>query len=66
MIRSLAAISAGASLGAILRWGLGAALNTLFPTIPPGTWIANISAHVAGSLLMTMLGLASASLFKLP
>ena len=125
MIRSLVAISVGASLGAILRWGLGAAFNTLFPTIPPGTWLANmlggyligvslaffgqyaelapewrllvitgflgglttfstfsaevttliqqgrmvwasvaISAHVVGSLLMTMLGLASVTLFK--
>jgi len=125
MIRSLVAISVGASLGAILRWGLGAAFNALFPTIPPGTWLANmlggyligvslaffgqyaelapewrllvitgflgglttfstfsaevttliqqgrmvwagvaISAHVVGSLLMTMLGLASVALFK--
>ena len=126
MIRSLVAISVGASLGAILRWGLGAAFNALFPTIPPGTWLANmlggyligvslaffgqhaelapewrllvitgflgglttfstfsaevttliqqgrmvwagvaISADVVGSLLMTMLGLASVALFKL-
>lgn len=126
MIRSLIAISVGASLGAILRWGLGAAFNAMFPTIPPGTWLANmlggyligvslaffgqyaelapewrllvitgflgglttfstfsaevttliqqgrmvwagvaISAHVVGSLLMTMLGLASVALFKL-
>ena len=105
---------------------MGAAFNALFPTIPPGTWLANmlggyligvslaffsqyaelapewrllvitgflgglttfstfsaevttliqqgrmvwagvaISAHVVGSLLMTMLGLASVALFKL-
>ncbi|HYQ38002.1 MAG TPA: fluoride efflux transporter CrcB [Pseudomonas sp.] len=42
MIRSLAAISVGAALGAILRWGLGSAFNALFPTIPPGTWLANM------------------------
>lgn len=125
MIRSLLAISVGASLGAILRWGLGNALNALFPTIPPGTWLANmlggyliglalaffsqnaglstewrlliitgflgglttfstfsaevalliqqgrmawagvaIAAHVLGSLLMTLLGLATIALFK--
>jgi CrcB protein len=125
MIRSLLAIAAGASLGAILRWGLGTAFNALFPTIPPGTWLANmlggyligvalalfgqhpgwapewrllvitgflgglttfstfsaevatliqqgrllwagaaISAHVVGSLLMTLLGLATVALFK--
>ena len=116
------AISAGASLGAVLRWLLGTALNGLFPSIPPGTWLANliggyligvaivffgshpelpaewrllvitgflgglttfstfsaevatllqqgrlgwaalaVSAHVLGSLLMTLLGLASAA-----
>lgn len=125
MIRSLLAICVGASLGAVLRWGLAAAFNALFPTIPPGTWLANmlggyligvalaffgehtglapewrllvitgflgglttfstfsaevvaliqqgrtiwagiaISAHVVGSLLMTLLGLASVALFK--
>ncbi|MES2832352.1 MAG: fluoride efflux transporter CrcB [Pseudomonadota bacterium] len=125
MIRSVIAISVGASLGAILRWGLASAFNAMFPTIPPGTWLANmlggylvgvalaffgqyadlapewrllvitgflgglttfstfsaevttliqqgrmlwaglaISAHVVGSLLMTMLGLASVAWFK--
>ena len=125
MIKSLLAISVGASLGAVLRWGLGAAFNALFPTVRPGTWLANmlggyligialaffgehaglapewrllivtgflgglttfstfsaevttliqegrivwagvaISAHVIGSLLMTLLGLASMALFK--
>jgi len=42
MIRSLLVISIGASLGAVLRWGLGAAFNALFPAIPPGTWLANM------------------------
>lgn len=42
MIGSLMAISLGGSLGAILRWVLGTALNALFPAIPPGTWIANV------------------------
>ncbi len=125
MIRSVLAICIGASLGALLRWGLGTAFNGLFPTIPPGTWMANllggyliglalaffgqhtglapewrlliitgflgglttfstfsaevttliqqgrmlwamaeISAHVIGSLLMTLLGFASIALFK--
>lgn len=125
MIRSLLAVCVGASFGAMLRWGLGAVFNAMFPTIPPGTWLANmlggyligvalaffgdhaglapewrllvitgflgglttfstfsaevvsliqegrmvwagiaISAHVAGSLLMTLLGLASVALFK--
>lgn len=42
MIHSILAISAGATLGAVLRWVLGAILNGLFPTIPPGTWVANM------------------------
>jgi CrcB protein len=35
-------VALGASLGAVLRWGLGSALNALFPLIPPGTWLANL------------------------
>ncbi len=125
MFHSILAICIGASLGALLRWFLGTALNAMFPTIPPGTLIANligsyligvaialfanhpelapqwrlfiitgflgglttfstfsaeimtliqqgrllwaagaIGLHVIGSLLMTMLGLATISLFR--
>lgn len=125
MLQSLLAISIGASLGAVLRWVLSAALNTIFAPVPPGTWLSNmiggylmgiamayfaehgqlgpewrllvitgflgglttfstfsaevttliqqgrlawagvaISAHVLGSLLMTMLGLATYALAK--
>ena len=42
LARSLLAISVGASLGAILRWGLGLAFNAVYPSIPPGTWLANM------------------------
>lgn len=42
MVRSVIAISLGASLGALLRWVLGSALNALFPAIPPGTLLANL------------------------
>lgn len=38
---SVVAISAGAILGANLRWLLGWWLNALFPAIPPGTLVAN-------------------------
>lgn len=125
MLNSIVAISLGASAGAVLRWLLGLSLNSLFPTIPLGTLLANliggyfiglvvalfasypgvapewrllivtgflgglttfstfssevtdllqegrlvwagmaISAHVIGSLAMTVLGIASVSLFK--
>lgn len=42
MWKSVAAICVGASLGALLRWWLGAQLNSLFPAIPPGTLVANL------------------------
>jgi CrcB protein len=42
MLNSILAISAGASLGAVLRWLLGATLNSLFPTVPLGTLAANL------------------------
>src|SRR5579864_1998340 len=36
------AVCSGAALGAWLRWGLGIALNPLFPTVPMGTLTANL------------------------
>ena len=42
MVKSILAICVGASLGALLRWWLGLALNGLFPTVPPGTLAANL------------------------
>ena len=38
----LVAVGLGAVLGAWARWGLGALLNPLFPTLPLGTLTANI------------------------
>lgn len=49
MWKSILAISIGAALGAVLRWHLGTRLNSLFPTVPPGTLVANlIGAYVIG------------------
>ena len=42
MFLSIAVISIGASLGALLRWLLGIQLNSLFPSLPPGTLLANL------------------------
>ena len=39
----IVAISAGASIGAVLRWTLGLALNSLNASIPMGTVAANLS-----------------------
>jgi len=49
MWKSILAISVGAVVGALLRWQLGTRLNTIFPTIPLGTLVANlIGAYVIG------------------
>ncbi|ANI60003.1 CrcB protein [Pseudomonas sp. PvR086] len=49
MLKSLAVIAVGASLGAWLRWLLGMKLNALFPTIPPGTVVANmVGGYIIG------------------
>lgn len=42
MLYSVFAICIGASLGACIRWILGTTLNSLFPTVPPGTLLANL------------------------
>lgn len=42
MFPAIAAISVGASLGAVLRWLLSVSLNTALPSIQPGTLLANL------------------------
>ena len=42
MIATVAAISAGASLGALLRWLLAERLNPVLPALPLGTLAANL------------------------
>ena len=49
MWKSVFAIALGAALGAVLRWQLGIRLNSLFPTVPPGTLAANlVGAYLIG------------------
>ncbi|UCH48142.1 MAG: fluoride efflux transporter CrcB [Betaproteobacteria bacterium] len=36
------AVGVGAAFGAWMRWGLGAALNTVLPNLPLGTLTANL------------------------
>ncbi len=48
------AVGGGAATGAWLRWGLGALLNPLFPTLPLGTLAANL---VGGFLMGTAMEL---------
>jgi CrcB protein len=44
----IVAVGGGAAIGAWLRWGLGIALNPVFPTMPLGT----LAANLIGGLLM--------------
>ncbi|HBG20115.1 MAG: fluoride ion transporter CrcB [Desulfobacterales bacterium GWB2_56_26] len=57
MIQSILAISIGASAGAVLRWLLGLSLNSLFPTVPPGTLAANmIGGYLIGVAVAVFAG----------
>jgi CrcB protein len=42
MVASVVAISIGAALGALLRWGLSVQFNAILPTLPLGTLAANL------------------------
>lgn len=59
MIKPILAIAFGAGCGAVLRWGLGLKLNTLFPAIPLGT----LAANLLGSYIV---GLAVAYFAQMP
>ncbi|MDR3368864.1 fluoride efflux transporter CrcB [Rhodoferax sp.] len=49
MWKSIIAISCGAAIGALLRWQLGIRLNSVFPSLPPGTLVANlVGGYVIG------------------
>ena len=57
MVRSLLAISAGASMGAILRWSFGLTLNALFPPIPLGTLAANLLGGYCIGVALSIFGM---------
>lgn len=48
MMAAVLGISAGAAMGALLRWVLGGLLNPLWPAIPLGT----VAANLIGGLLI--------------
>ena len=52
MFQSIFLVSAGAAIGASLRWGLGLWLNSLFSSLAFGTLVANfIGCFLMGILL---------------
>ena len=49
VLKTVVAVSLGASLGALLRLALSESLNATFPAIPPGTLLSNlIGGYVVG------------------
>lgn len=50
----LLAVGAGAAVGAWLRWWLGIALNSAFPTLPLGTLVANLAGGYLMGLAMSV------------
>jgi fluoride exporter len=56
LLLSVAAISLGAALGALLRWALGLQLNHFVPTLPLGTLAANLIGGYCIGLAIGWLG----------
>lgn len=54
MLTSLAAVSAGASAGALSRWSLGLVFNRLFEPLPLGTLAANLSGGYLVGLALAL------------
>lgn len=52
---AFAAVGSGAAVGAWVRWGLGIALNPVFPTLPLGTLAANLSGGFIMGIAMEMI-----------
>ena len=51
------AVAGGAVLGAWLRWGLAVWLNGHFPSLPPGTLVANLAGGYLIGLVIALLAL---------
>jgi CrcB protein len=43
MLKSLIAVIVGGSAGCVIRWLLSVRLNALFPNLPPGTLLVNLT-----------------------
>ena len=57
---AFAAVGVGAVLGAWARWGLGAWLNPLVPSLPMGTLAANIGGGYLVGIAVAFFGAQSA------
>ena len=57
LISASLAVDAGAVLGAWLRWGMAVWLNGMFPSLPPGTLLANLGGGYLIGLAIALLSL---------
>jgi CrcB protein len=57
MFAAILAVSLGAALGALSRWGLSAGLNHVFPALPPGTLLANLMGGYLVGLAVALFAL---------
>jgi fluoride exporter len=53
MLPSIFAVGIGGALGSLLRWVLGIRLNSLFPSLPLGTFASNV---IAGYIIGVAIG----------
>ncbi len=58
-VSGFAAVGVGAALGAWLRWFLGITLNAIFPSLPPGTLVANLVGGFLIGVAVEVLGTRS-------
>ncbi len=58
MLLAVTAVSLGAALGALLRWALSSSLNHLYPSLPPGTLVANLVGGYGIGLALALLAQA--------
>jgi fluoride exporter len=53
MLPSIFAVGIGGALGSLLRWALSIRLNSLFPSLPLGTFASNV---IAGYIIGVAIG----------
>lgn len=56
MLKSILAVSAGGAIGCVARWIVGAKLNSVLPSIPLGTLLANLAGCYMIGLAIAYLG----------
>jgi len=53
-VLTVVSICVGASVGSLIRWWLGLSLNSIFPTMPLGTFAANVLGGLFIGMFITI------------